>query len=146
MPAKHLPRNTLMKLNPSQTRQFLGLCEWIELEKGQVLFNENEPGNHMYLVVEGALEVYKHDVMGDLRLAEISPGGIVGEMALIEGKPRSAYARALKASAVLALSKKGYEALKKKYPAIATKLQDQMLRHFSDRLRETTQKFMARIH
>lgn len=146
MPAKRLPKTSLMKLNPVQTRQFLSLCDWIELAKGQVLFNENEPGNHMYLVVEGSLEVYKHDVMGDLRLAEIMPGGIVGEMALIEGKPRSAYARALKPSAVLALSKSQYEALKTKYPAIATKLQDQMLRHFSDRLRETTQKFMARIH
>ena len=146
MSAKRLPKTTLMKLNAAESRKFLDLCEWIELAKGQVLFSEGEPGAHLYLLVEGSLEVYKHDVMGDLRLAEISPGGIVGEMALIEGKPRSAYARALKPSAVLALAKSGYETLKRRYPSVATKLQDQLLRHFSDRLRETTQKFMARIH
>jgi CRP-like cAMP-binding protein len=136
----------MLKLNLGQARQFSSLCESLELDKGQVLFREEEPGLHLYLVVEGGVEAYKHDLMGDLRLAEIRPGGIVGEMALLEGKPRSAHARALKPTLVLALSRSGYEKLKSKHPAIATRLQDVMLRHFSNRLRETTEKFMARVH
>jgi CRP-like cAMP-binding protein len=80
-----------------------------------------------------------------LRIAEIKPGGIVGEMALIEGKPRSANVRAIQDSTVLSLARAKYEEFKDEQPAVATKLQDELLRLFSNRLRQTTEKMMGKI-
>jgi CRP/FNR family cyclic AMP-dependent transcriptional regulator len=57
---------------------------------GQVIFTAGDPGDVMYAVKEGEVEVLVRD-----RVVEtIGPGGILGEMALIDHSPRSASARA----------------------------------------------------
>jgi CRP/FNR family cyclic AMP-dependent transcriptional regulator len=57
---------------------------------GQTIFAVGDPGDVMYVVKEGEVEVLVRD-----RVVEtIGPGGILGEMALIDHSPRSASARA----------------------------------------------------
>lgn len=51
-----------------------------------MILAEGEPGTHMYVVQEGEVEVRQ----GDRTLARVGPGGIVGEMALIDHHGRSA--------------------------------------------------------
>jgi CRP/FNR family cyclic AMP-dependent transcriptional regulator len=57
---------------------------------GQVIFAAGSPGDVMYVVKEGEVEV----LVGDRVVETIGPGGILGEMALIDHNPRSASARA----------------------------------------------------
>ena len=54
-----------------------------------------------------------------MRIAEIRPGGLVGEMALVDGKPRSANVRASEATRLLSLSRASYNDLKKTHPQVA---------------------------
>jgi len=54
----------------------------------QNIFKEGEPGNKMYVVKEGEVELSVHGKL----VASIGKGGIFGEMALIDSKPRSATA------------------------------------------------------
>jgi CRP/FNR family cyclic AMP-dependent transcriptional regulator len=57
---------------------------------GQVIFTAGSPGDVMYVVKEGEVEVLVRDRV----IETIGPGGILGEMALIDHSPRSASARA----------------------------------------------------
>lgn len=66
------------------------------LEKGEYLMEEGDPGNEFFFVMEGDLEVVKHDLSNkqDFVIGTIHPGDTVGEMALFDSAPRSASIRA----------------------------------------------------
>jgi CRP/FNR family transcriptional regulator, cyclic AMP receptor protein len=64
----------------------------IDLERGQVLFAEGDPPTCMYVVKTGALQIRNGNVVYE----DVGPGGIVGEMALVENhQTRSATVYAL---------------------------------------------------
>ncbi len=132
-------------LNDRDFESLASLCQARSLRAGQALFAEGEAGEELYLLREGLLEIFKKDFLGDLRIAEIRPGGMVGEMALIEGKPRSANVRAALDCEVLALSRDHYLELKARHPEVAIKLQDELLLVLSNRLRDTTEKMMGKL-
>ena len=58
--------------------------------RGQHIFEEGETGKLMYLVKDGEVEILKKGKVID----HVNPGGVFGEMALIDSSPRSATARA----------------------------------------------------
>ena len=53
---------------------------------GQTIFSAGDPGDVLYVVTSGETEV----PLGDQVVEIVGPGGILGEMALIDGEPRSA--------------------------------------------------------
>jgi hypothetical protein len=123
------------------------LAQYLEqtsLSAGSVLFKQGDYGDALYVVKSGSLEIYKNDVFGAVRVAEVRPGGLVGEMALVENKPRSANVRASEDSRLLLLSRASYAELKKAHPQVATKFQDELLLLLSTRLRQTTDKLVGR--
>ena len=64
----------------------------INLKSGEYLFREGESANYAYVVDEGEVEIVKASANGNIILALIPKGAIIGEMALIDGLPRSASA------------------------------------------------------
>lgn len=65
--------------------------EFESFKRGAVIFNEGEPGTHMYVVRNGTVEV---DIDGRI-IETLDPGDILGEMALLDDRHRSATAIAL---------------------------------------------------
>jgi CRP/FNR family cyclic AMP-dependent transcriptional regulator len=61
---------------------------------GAKIFSEGQPGDRAFLVQSGAVEIFKEAHDGVELLGRIAPGGIFGEMALIDNRPRMATARA----------------------------------------------------
>jgi CRP-like cAMP-binding protein len=57
---------------------------------GEMIFEEGDVGDVMYVVIEGEVDIMVKDVVVD----QLSPGDIFGEMALIDDSPRSGGARA----------------------------------------------------
>jgi len=57
---------------------------------GQTIFAEGENGSEAYLVRSGYVSIWKQDGARKIELATRGPGEIMGEMALIDDKPRSA--------------------------------------------------------
>ncbi|MGE0679461.1 MAG: cyclic nucleotide-binding domain-containing protein [Candidatus Binatia bacterium] len=57
---------------------------------GHIVFHAGDPGNKMYIVKEGEVEI----IINDKVIETVGPSGVVGEMALIDSRPRSATVRA----------------------------------------------------
>jgi signal transduction histidine kinase len=58
---------------------------------GEILIRQGDPGDSLFVVLRGALSVWVTDTSGErLDLSTVSPGGYVGEIALLDGGPRSA--------------------------------------------------------
>ena len=64
------------------------------LAAGEYLFREGESADYGYVVKSGRIAIVKSGRDGERILAELGPGSLFGEMALIDGNPRSAAARA----------------------------------------------------
>ena len=59
----------------------------VNLNSGEILFREGDPGEHMYIVVSGELEILKApDTDDELILNRIPPGEYLGEMSLVTGR------------------------------------------------------------
>src|SRR5689334_15152514 len=68
----------------------------VHLEPGEVIFREGDPGDFLYLVGEGSVKISKSNGGGQQKtLSYIQPGHFFGEMALLDGLPRSAMASAV---------------------------------------------------
>lgn len=142
--AQFLSRTPLFaKLSAQECSMLAVYLEAKTMRVGAPLFEQGDFGDAMYIVKTGALEIYKKDVFGSVRVAEVRPGGLVGEMALVENKPRSANVRTSEDSKLLVLSRSAYADLKKVHPQVATKFQDELLLLLSGRLRQTTEKLVG---
>lgn len=143
--AQFLSRTPLFaRLSASECAILAGFLESQDLEGGDVLFSQGDFGDAMYLVRSGLLEVCKEERGSLAKVAEIRPGGLVGEMALVENKPRSAAVRAGTDAELLVLTRGAFARLKDEHPRVASKFQDELAQLLSGRLRQTTERLMEK--
>src|SRR6516165_4697615 len=138
-------RRTLARLKPDHPRLLSGLprrlsrelfarAELVRLHAGRVLFRAGDPGSGCYRVEEGLLKVTMVWSTGAERiLAFLGRGAIVGELAVLDGLPRSASVVAVRDAAVRFLSNAAFEAFADKHP----ELYKSLIRLLAERLRET---------
>ncbi len=90
------------KLSGLEINYLASLSREMQLAPGRVLFREGDPGDAMYVVLEGRVMISKRVTgAGEEALAFVERGDYFGEMALIDRQPRSADARAGDAGAVV---------------------------------------------
>lgn len=70
----------------------------VDLNAGDLLFSEGDTADSAFVVKSGLLEVTRKGNGAEVVIGTCGPGTIVGEMALIDEKPRSATIRALRPS------------------------------------------------
>ena len=68
---------------------------------GDKIFKEGDEGNLAYVVQEGVVEIVKEINGVETVLGSVGKGGIFGEMALIDSKPRMAAARAAQGTTII---------------------------------------------
>ena len=78
---------------------------------GEVLFREGDPGEEMYVIQTGRVRISQVFPSGERTLAVIGPGEFFGEMAILNGKPRTATATALEALHALVIDGRTFEAM-----------------------------------
>ncbi len=111
----------------------------IGLAEGEVLFNEGEPGDKMYIIKEGQIEILKHSPDGDRVIATREPGSVIGEMSLLDQSPRVATVRAGVPTTLLAIEQAAFDALLDNIPSVARAI----LRTVTPRWSETTKVLQA---
>ena len=91
--------------------------EPVSLYGGEWILREGEPGDSIYIVLSGRLQVFRRSSSGEETvLAELGPGETVGEMALIAGETRSADVRAVRDTQLARLSRPAIERLLVRHP------------------------------
>ncbi len=128
-------------LSENETAALLSTLEKIKLEPFQALFNENETAKGCYLIFAGKIEVTKHVDQKEEILATLKVGDLVGHIALIDRKPRSATCRAgVDGAVLLHLSIEYFEKLFNSQSPFAYKILDQIVLDLSQKLRGATHK------
>ena len=91
-----------------------------KLPAGQVLFQTGDPGDALYIVQEGEIELFIKDTAGQkIVLATPASGDMFGELAMLDYGPRTATAIALRDSDVLVLDREDLLLLFQKNPEAA---------------------------
>ncbi len=90
-------------LSEAELEAIAAIVETRDIAAGKELFREGDPGDGLFLVVAGEIEIIKRGSRGDRSLARLNAGGVLGEMSLITSDARSATGRATVGSKVLQL-------------------------------------------
>jgi CRP/FNR family transcriptional regulator, cyclic AMP receptor protein len=110
------------------------------LAAGETLFRAGEDGDGCYLLDKGVLKVSVASPQGDERiLAIIRPDSIVGELAIIDGQPRSASVIAVRDCELSFISRAAFKEYTQQHPEIYRYLVDVL----ASRLRETNDSMAA---
>lgn len=114
-----LPRVPLFgDLAPESFERLLRSVRLSRLREDQLLFREGDPGDALYVVVEGAV-VPSAERPVQRRLAVLQEGDFFGEVALVTDQPRIATVRALVDTTLLALDADAVRALLRREPGLA---------------------------
>jgi CRP/FNR family transcriptional regulator len=106
----------------------------VRARKGQVIFQEGEPGDRLYVITSGKVTLgHKASDGRETLLAVLGPGEMFGELSLFDPGARTATAIALTDSTVLGLSRDALRPLLAHRPEVAEKL----LQALAQRLRRT---------
>ena len=93
-----------------------------EYQPGDVLFREGEAGEVMFVIQSGAVRITKA-IAGDAKiLAVLGPGEFLGEMAILNGKPRTATATVVETTRCLVIEAKTLESMVARNAEIALRL------------------------
>lgn len=120
------------ELPPEDLEQVAAIAQEQLFASGAEICREGDPGQAMYVIVSGQVEVLKAYDTGEKRLAVRGPGEFVGEMAVIDAIPRSASLHAAGEVRVLVIEGQAVEAILRERPSVSIA----MLRGLSRRLRE----------
>lgn len=110
------------------------------LAVGETLFWEDEPADAIYGVAKGLIRIWVHGPDGrELTLNLMESGDFFGEIALLDGLPRTASASALADTELLSVPRAAFLDLMSKEPKLALHIIEllcERLRHNTDRIRD----------
>jgi signal transduction histidine kinase len=126
-------------LPDDQIEWFLGESEEMELKAGDAYFNQGDPADAMYVLLEGSLHA-RGELGGETVNFEISSGQVTGRLPFSRMQQLTIGARAVTDSRILRFPATKFQDLVQKMPELASRLVGLM----SDRIRETTRREQQR--
>lgn len=112
-----------------------------KLDKGEILFREGDPGNEMYVVVDGCVEISIQQGNKRIVLARLERGDFFGDMSLLEALPRSGTATAVIPTTLAALDQDNFRRLL----SIDSELAWRVMKGLSARIRNQNRELAARL-
>ena len=112
--------------------------------KGEIIFDEAEEGQALYIIISGRVLICKQGEPEAGRIIEIDAGFVFGELALLDNEPRARQARAAEDSVLASLSRSDFESLLDTHAVIASKIALQLARQLGRQLREQTEMSLRR--
>ncbi len=122
-----------------EIEQFADYLFVVHALKDMPVFSEGDEDAFMCLIVEGSISIVKEDYSGMKKtITTLHDGNTFGEIALIDGSPRSASAIAVENSTLLTLHNMYFKQLLDNSPNLGIKILFKLARLMSQRLRVTT--------
>ncbi len=122
--------------------QLIDRLALIELEAGQVLFRQGDPGDALYVVAEGNVNVISEGPPRQ-ELTRFGPGSFFGEVALVTEEPRSATVTADVATQLLAIDREAVRMLIGEFPDVLPVILRFLRERLVDRLVQTHPLFAS---
>jgi len=127
----------LADLSPADLKRVAAIATEHHFLDGEIIFEQDEPGDEMYVVVSGEVRVLvTNENHNDKEVARRKAGETVGEMSVISGDLRSAALVAAGDVHLLCLDQKSFEGLLRERPEVSLAV----MRMLCERLRQATQR------
>jgi len=127
-------------MQPEDLRLLSLYSDAYEMTNNSPLFQEGDVSGCLYLVLDGAVEIYKNCGQNQRRrVSTIRPGYSLGEMSIIDGHPYSATAVPRIGSVLLLITKAGMRRICHEYESLYGKILASMVKQMSGRLRQSTE-------
>ena len=136
-------------LRPEELQLLASLMIERRIAKGTTVFHRGDPGDAMYVSLQGQIGIWLPAGQGDdggaraRRMVSYAPGVAFGEIGLLEGRPRSADAIAEEDALVLELPRAAYEQIAADNPALLSKMLLNLGLLLSSRVRALTDELEA---
>jgi CRP-like cAMP-binding protein len=113
----------------------------MDFTSGDWIFKEGDHNRDLYIIQEGAVEIIKATTNGEMKLVTFEKGDFFGDMALLQGGPRFAGARALGNTRLLILQPGGFLLKIRRDPTFAF----EMLQQLSHRIKVSNERLLSLI-
>ena len=110
------------KLEPAKLKLLTFTSERLNFAPGQPLFNQGDPGDAAYVIIDGEADVLVDTAAGKTRVAALSRNAIVGEIAILCDVPRTATVVAKSPLTVLRIAKDTFFRLVTEFPLMAVEI------------------------
>ncbi len=138
---RHSDERLLQYLNPLERKYVVEHTQARALAMGEVLIRQGSQEAVMFLLESGVLEVVDERIGTFAVLTTLHPGDVIGEMAFLDGRPRSATVRARETAVVRAFDPDFLQDLADNAPEILGKISLALAEILSTRLRRTQEMF-----
>jgi CRP/FNR family cyclic AMP-dependent transcriptional regulator len=137
-PRLHRLKNTALfsSLTPLELKIVDGLMHERRYLTDEIVFDEGEEGQALYLVMAGQVRISRAHEGGSQVVAELAPGSFFGDLALLDDSPRNAQARAMAPCELAVFFRGDFLALMETDAVIGYKISLSLARHIGQRLRE----------
>jgi CRP/FNR family cyclic AMP-dependent transcriptional regulator len=137
-------RSANFALTREEAASIVSLMRLVHYPAGATLFQAGDESNtgYMLLLLEGdvSVDTGTSGGVGKVDISVIGPGALMGELALLDGSPRSATCTAASAVVAAGLSTGGLQRLAEQFPKVAVKLVVYIAQSASDRLRSLSEQ------
>ena len=135
---RHLP--LFSRLPDSELAELADRVRTKSFKRGEMIFRKDDPGTHLYMVLEGGVKIALPGEFGQEALVAIMrPGEFFGELALFDRSPRSASATALEDTRAALLAGDDFLAYLESHPAsfrVVLETLARTIRRLSDRVED----------
>ncbi|MBI3270185.1 MAG: cyclic nucleotide-binding domain-containing protein [Planctomycetes bacterium] len=119
---------------------FSRLGEEAQIEAGNLLWQQGDTGDHVCLLLDGSVDVTHRTPEGqDIPIRTMGAGAVVGEIAVLDGRSRSATIRARTPCRVIRVLARDFQDLLRRFPDVV----DQILSVEAGRIRDLTERLKA---
>lgn len=114
-------------------------CRWKTYGASEQIIDQHSDSNDIFFVVSGCVRVVNYSLLGrEITFDDLEPGGHFGELAAIDGLPRSASVMALEEARIASLPSDQFQRMILSHPKIALKL----MKHLAYLVRTSTLRIM----
>lgn len=124
------------KLEPAKLKLLAFTSERLTYDPDQPLFQQGDPGDAAYIVLEGAADVLINTPRGPVKVATLGRNAIIGEIAILCDVPRTATVVAREKTVTLKINKDTFFRLVTEFPQISVEI----MRELARRLEKTNQQ------
>jgi CRP-like cAMP-binding protein len=123
-----------------------GYMDVFRAQAGETIIRENDGGDFMLLLVEGAVDIFKKGMRGTQQhMTDVAPGMTLGEMSMIDGEPRFATCVAKETTVFAVLHRDDMAKIILDHPSLGSKILVKIVSMLSARLRETSARLLQHM-